>query len=454
MITTIDHRMRILLDMVRRLLRRGAKENLYRILQKTHPADIAHLFRYLSGKEQRTIFDLIDDPSKAALTLSLAESSTVIQIIQEIEDERLVEMLRTMPSDDMADIIRFLPEDLSERILKMIKDESDEVEHLLTYNEDTAGSIMVTDFLALNQDITVNEAMAELQSESEKAESIFYIYVIDDFGRLVGVTSLRQLLTVPPATSLKEIMSVDVISVSPETDQEEVAKIVEKYDLLAVPVVDEGNKLVGLITVDDVIDIIREEATEDIYRMAGTNNEELVYGNKTLKISRVRLPWLLTNLIGGLITGYILWIFKAALEEVITLVAFIPVITAMGGNVGIQSSTIVVRGFATGRVDMDNIRRMIFKEFRIGIIMGIICGIFVGIAALLWHRSPFLGIVVSVAMMSAIIVAAVMGTAIPTLLKFIKVDPAIASGPFVTTANDITGILIYLGTALIFLNFL
>jgi magnesium transporter len=280
---------------------------------------------------------------------------------------------------------------------------------------------------------------------------VFYLYVTDEDNHLVGVLSLRQLLTVSPARLLKDIMIREVISVRTDVDQEEVAQLVARYNILGIPVVDDANRLVGLVTVDDVIDVMRQEATEDIYKMAGASEEELLYGYKAFKIARLRLPWLVTNLFGGVITGYLMWRFKATLAEVIALITFIPVITGMGGNVGGQSATIVVRGFATGRIDMSTLRQVFFRELRVGMIMGAVCGLTIGVVAFTWHHNPYLGLVVGMAMATAMTVAATMGVLATSFFKRIGIDPAIASSPFVQTANDITGLLIYFGTATLFL---
>ncbi len=450
----MDQRLQILLGTVQKLIRRGAYPNLTKVLVKTHPADIAHLFRYLDLKEQRILFNLIGDPERSAEVLSELDHSTGAQLLEQIEKETITEILQEMPYDDAVDIIRNMPEELAEEILQIMEDEhSVEIEELLKYGEETAGGIMATEIFSLREEITVREAIAALQ-EATDVEMVFYLYVTDDHNHLVGVLSLRQLLTVPPHTRLKDIMAVDVFSVRTDTDQEEVARVVEKYNILAVPVVDEGNKLMGIITVDDVIDVMRQEATEDIYKMAGSSDEELLYGNKSLKIARLRLPWLFTNLFGGVITGYLMWVFKVTLKEVIALISFIPVITGMGGNVGGQSATIVVRGFATGRIELSTLRQVFLKELRVGVIMGLVCGVTIGLVAYLWHDNVYLGLVVGLAMVTAMTVAATMGVLAPTFFKRIGVDPAIASTPFVQTANDITGILIYFGTATVFLSHL
>jgi len=301
--------------------------------------------------------------------------------------------------------------------------------------------------------LTVRQAI-ELLQDAEDYEMVFYLYIVDEHNHLVGVLSLRQLLTVPPATPLQDIMTTDVLRVRTDMDQEEVAALVAKYNILAIPVVDEHGKLMGLITVDDVIDVMRDEATEDILRMAGTTEEELLYGYKSFQVARLRLPWLLTTLAGGVITGSLMWVFRATLEQAIMLISFIPVITGMGGNVGGQTSTIMVRGFATGRIDFSMLRKVFLKELRVGLIMGLVCGLTICVVALVWQRNLYLGLVVGIAMAVAISVAACMGVLVTSFFKRIGIDPAIASSPFVQTVNDITGILIYFTTATFFLQHL
>ncbi|MDT8440706.1 MAG: magnesium transporter [Desulfuromonadales bacterium] len=450
----MDHKQQILLDATRRLIRRGAFPNLAKLLVKSHPADIAHLFRYLELKEQRILFNLIDDAEKGAYVLSELDHATGARLLEQLDKETITEVLQEMPSDDAADIIGNMPEELALEILDIMHDEdSEEIEQLLRYDEDSAGGIMSTEVFALRQNVTVREAIEAIQQAGD-VEMVFYLYVTNEHGQLVGVLSLRQLLTVPPDKRLRDIMITDVISVRTDVDQEEVARVVEKYNVLAVPVVNDNNQLQGIITVDDIIDVLRHEATEDIYKMAGASEEELLYGFNALKIARLRLPWLITNLFGGVITGYLMWLFKMTISEVIALISFIPVITGMGGNVGGQSATIVVRGFATGRIDSSTLRQVFFKELRVGILMGAVCGLVVGVVAFIWHGNAYLGLVVAVAMLAAMTVAACMGVIAPSTFKRFGIDPAIASSPFVQTANDITGILIYFATATLFIGFL
>lgn len=450
----MDQRQQMLLETVKRLIRRGANPSLSNLLSKSHPADVAHLFHDLEQREQQSLFELITDPELSATVLSELDPEVSAQLIEKLNKEEIVTILDEMASDDAVDVIQCLPEELADEILHLMEDEdSQEIEQLLQYEEDTAGGIMSTDIFSLSEEMSVREAIDAIQ-QAEHVEMVFYLYVTDAHNHLVGVLSLRQLLTVSPSKKLGEIMGRDVISVHTGVDQEEVARFVEKYNILAIPVVNESNKLLGVITVDDIIDVIRAEATEDIYKMAGASDEELLLGYRSFQIARLRLPWLLTNLLGGVATGLLMWKFKVTLEAVIALITFIPVITGMGGNVGAQSATIVVRGFATGRIDFGSIRRVIFRELRVGVIMGVVCGCVIGAIAYAWHGNPYLGLVVGMAMIFAITVAAGMGVVAPAFFKKIGIDPAIAAAPFVQTANDITGILIYFATATFFIELL
>jgi len=449
-----EQKIQVLHGTVSKLLRRGAVPHLKKALGKIHPADIAHLFRYFDLNQQKTLLELIQDTKHAAQVLAEMDPDSWPTLADMLDKEHLLSILHEMADDDSALFIRSLDDDLAENILGDLKDEqSEDVERLLGYDEDTAGGIMSTDVFSLDQDMTVREAITALQ-DSEDYEMVFYVYVTDEHNHLVGVLSLRQLLTVSPITKLCDIMTTDVLRVRTDMDQEEVADLVAKYNILAIPVVDDHGKLMGLITVDDVIDVMRDEATEDILRMAGTSEDELLLGNKSLKIAQLRLPWLLTTLVGGVVTGTLMWYFRATLEQVIMLISFIPVITGMGGNVGGQTSTILVRGFATGRIEFSMLRQVFFKELRVGLVMGMVCGLVIATVAMVWHQNLYLGLVVGLAMVTAITVAACMGVIVTSFFKKVGIDPAIASSPFVQTVNDISGILIYFSTATLFLKYL
>ncbi|MFZ5877710.1 MAG: magnesium transporter [Nitrospirota bacterium] len=444
----------MIVETFRKFLRRGAITHLSNMANKMRPADLAQVIRHLGAvQERRTVFELLRDVKARAAVVSESEPGVIGELLLDMPPHDVVVVLRELASDDVADILGNLPEEKAQEILHMMKaDESSEVKDLLQYPEETAGGIMTTDFVSLYEDTTVKDAIAHLQETSAK-QMVFYLYVTDRAGRLVGVVSLRQLLVVSPITPLKKIMTTDVISVATDVDQEEVSKLVAKYNILAIPVVDKDHVLVGIITVDDVVDVIREEATEDILKLAGATDADVLQLS-SIRAARIRMPWLLTSLVGGMITGVFLWIFRPAIQHVIALASFIPVITAMGGNVGLQTSTLVVRGLATGRIESAEIRAVFFKELSVGLMLGSLCGLIVGAVAQLWHGPAMLGVVVGVSMFSAITVASLMGTLMPILLRRAGFDPAISSGPFVTAANDITGLVIYLGLATVLLEHL
>ncbi|MCK4401988.1 magnesium transporter, partial [bacterium] len=361
--------------------------------------------------------------------------------------------LDTMPPDNAADILQYLPEEEHLKVLaQMTEEEAEEVEELIQYDKDTAGGIMTTEFVSFQEDFTVAGALEHLRKDTD-VEAIYYIYATDREDHLRGVVTLRELIMAEPDKRLKAVMTSDIISVKPDMDQEYVANLVAKYDLLAVPVTDAPNKLLGIITVDDIVDVIREEATEDAYKSVGTTEDELLT-KSAFSVAKIRLPWLITTLLGELICVLVVSRFKFVLEQIIALAFFMPIVAAMGGNIGIQSSTIVVRGLATGIIDTKKIWRMLFREIRIGAIMGLACGAVVGAVGVLWQGQLVFGLILSISMFMAIIVAAAIGAIIPLVFNKFNIDPAIATGPFVTTANDITGMLIYFSLALGLIKYL
>ena len=444
-------RNKILVESIKRLLRRGATTHLGNIVNKTHAADLSVVFHSLSLMQQRKLFDMITDIEQKGILFSELDEDTFFDLIEEMKLEDIVETLEQMPTDDVADLLGRLPEDKSDAILeKMKKAESEEVEDLLRYEDDTAGGIMVPDFIALAEDVTAKDAIESLQKEHSEVEMPFYLYVVDDYGKLVGVSSLRQLVLVPPDTPLKEFMATDVFSVQTSMDQEEVAKIVARYDILAVPVVDQTNRLVGIVTVDDVIDIFRREATEDILKMAGVG-EEFVETKSVLKSTRTRLPWLFASCVGGIFAILIIGKYEGTLHKIGALAAFIPVIMGMGGNIGTQSSTIVVRGLATGRIHIRDLWSVVFKELSIGFILGLVYGLLIGSVAQVSYRMEVLAISVCFAVISSMSIAALIGSLVPMGFARINIDPAVATGPFVTTAIDIISVSFYfmIATALL-----
>lgn len=386
---------------------------------------------------------MIDDIEQQGILFSELDEGAFLALIEGIELDKIVEVLDHMPTDDVADLIGQLPKQKSDAILEMMQKEgSEEVEGLLHYDDDTAGGIMNPDFVALREETTAREAIESLQKEHLDVEMPFYLYAVDEYGKLVGVSSLRQLVVVPPEKRLKDFMSTDVFSVETSMDQEEVAKIVARYNILAVPVVDETNRLVGIVTVDDVIDIFREEATEDILKMAGAG-EEFVETQSVIRSTRIRLPWLFASCIGGIIAFFIISHFEGSIKKLAYLAAFIPVIMGMGGNVGTQSSTIVVRGLATGRLNIRDIWTVVFKELAVGFILGAFYGFMIGLVAQLQFSNPMVAVSVGLAVISSMAVAALVGSIVPMGFARINVDPAVATGPFVTTAIDIVSVYFY-----------
>lgn len=437
-------RTRILLDTIKRLLRRGATAHLRKIVNKTHGADLSLVFRSLSLVQQIKLFGMIENIAHKGILLSELDEDAFLSLIAGLELEELVYVLDHMPTDDVADLIARMPKQMSDAILEMMKQEgSEEVEGLLHYDDDTAGGIMVPDFIALREDTTAGDAIKSLQKEHLDVEMPFYLYVVDEYGNLVGVSSLRQLVVVPPETQLKDFMSTDVFSVRTSMDQEEVAKIVARYDILAVPVVDEANRLVGIVTVDDVIDIFREEATEDILKMAGVGGEEFVETQSVARSTRIRLPWLFASCIGGVIAFFIIGHFETTLQKLAYLAAFIPVIMGMGGNIGTQSSTIVVRGLATGRLNIGDTWPVVLKELTVGFILGAFYGLLIGMVAQARYSALMVAVAVGLAVISSMSVAALVGSIVPMGFARINIDPAVATGPFVTTAIDIVSVYLY-----------
>ncbi|MGB8721075.1 MAG: magnesium transporter, partial [Desulfobacterales bacterium] len=425
-------RSKILADSIRRLLRRGAFSHLRKIVKKTHAADLAAVFQTLSPAHQQRLFELIENREQKGIILSELDRDTFLDLTEDLDLDELVKILETMANDDVTDLIGQLPAARSSAILeKMKKEHSAQVEGLLSYRDDTAGGIMVTDFIALRQDCTAREAIASLQKEYQDVEMPFYLYAVDENGHLVGVSSLRQLVLVPPETPLKAFMTTDVFSVQTDMDQEEVAKMVARYDILAVPVVDESHRLVGIVTVDDVIDIFRAEATEDILKMAGVG-DEFIETKSISKSTRTRLPWLFASCLGGIVAFYVINHFESSLSRFAYLAAFIPVIMGMGGNIGTQSSTIVVRGLATGRLSVRDIRTVVFKELVIGGMLGVFYGLLIGAVAQVSYSRLGFALAVALAVLSSMSVAALVGSLMPMFFARLNIDPAVATGPFVT----------------------
>ncbi|HVQ13864.1 MAG TPA: magnesium transporter [Vicinamibacterales bacterium] len=450
-----QRRIDLVLDSVRRLLRIGATSNLLNLLQKQHPADLAQIFSELQDKEREATFTVLADRNGRLAMEAVSElgpeNGAVLLATRPAEE--IAKLAQDIASDDAAALIDHLPEELSAAVLHLMRPkESTVVENLLEYAERTAGRIMNPNVFALNEDITVGEAITEIQS-SRDVEMVFYLYVVDERRHLVGVVSLRRLLLVSPETPLKRIMTADLISARADMDQEEVARQVAAYNLLAIPVVDAENKLVGIITVDDVIDVIKDEATEDIYRLAGVSGDERAFTPAGESL-RKRLPWLGINLLTAFLAAAVVGLFENTIDLFPVLAVFMPIVAGMGGNAGTQTLTVIVRGIALGELTWSNSRKALLKEVAVGLGNGVVLG--ATAAAVVWmvRGSPTLGLVLGMAMIINMFVAAAAGTLVPLGLRAANVDPALASSVFITTMTDMFGFFSFLGLATVFARYL
>jgi len=450
-----QRRIDVVLDSVRRLLRIGATANLQNLLQKQHPADLGQIFGDLHEGERTAAFSLLVErqPRLAMESLSELGPERGATLLAGRSAEEIARLVQEIPSDDAAALIDHLPDELSSEVLELMRRrESGQVESLLDYAERTAGRIMNPNVFALSEDLTVAEAVSALQN-AINVEMVFYLYVVDGRRHLVGVTSLRRLLLVAPETPLKRIMTPDVFSVRVDTDQEEAARLVASYNLLAIPVVDEENKLAGVITVDDVIDVLKDEATEDLYRLAGVSGDERVE-TPAWEALRKRLPWLGVNLGTAFLAASVVAAFEHTISQATALAVFMPIVAGMGGNAGTQTLTVIVRGLALGELSGANARKALFKEVGIGLGNGVALGVVAALVAWVTKGNPVIGLLLGMAMVCNMLVASTAGTLVPLGLKAMKVDPALASSVFITTFTDVVGFASFLGLATIFLRYL
>ena len=446
-------RLDVVLDSVKRLQRIGATANLLNLLQKQHPADLAEVLGDLRPLERRSAFDtLLGHNSRLAMeALSELDREVAATLLVDRPAEVLARLFSELPSDDAAALIDQLPEELAASVLELMR-ESGEVQHLLGYDDRTAGRIMNPEVFALSEDLTAGEAIQALQG-SRDVEMVFYLYVVDERRHLVGVVSLRRLLLVSPETPLKRIMTTELIRARVDTDQEDVAREVADYNLLAIPVVDGENKLAGIITVDDVIDVIKDEATEDILRLAGVSADESV-STGPFEAWRKRVPWLAVNLATAALAALVVQRFEATIDRVVALAAFMTIVASMGGNAATQTLTVIVRGIALGELTWGNSWRALRKETLVGLANGVVFGI-AGAGIAWWVvGNPYFGAILALAMVINLIVAAFAATLIPIALRALKVDPALASAVFITTLTDVFGFFAFLGLATFFIRYL
>ncbi|MCA9666501.1 MAG: magnesium transporter [Myxococcales bacterium] len=433
---------------LKRLLRRGAAGPLERVLVKTHAADLAFIFTSFSHNERVQLIEHCADDEMRGDVLASAEHAISAEVLASLPRQRAAELMGEIEPDDVSDLLEHMEEKEAAELLALMQgEEREEVEELSRYESTTAGGIMSPRFFALDRDKTVREAIAALQAVDTELEMVFYVYVVNELEQLLGVLSLRQLVVNKPDTKLFDVMTSDVISVSTHVDQEEVAQLASRYGLLAVPVVDDTNKLLGIVTVDDVIDVLREEATEDILRMAGAG-DEIGDQRKVLRSVLSRFPWLLATGIGGAASAALLSLYTAPLTNYLPLVFFIPLVLGLAGVTGIQSATIVVTIVAQGR-GRSVLLATVARQTIVGTLLGLVLGSMVGSFAGWWWdplqaTSLFASLAIGLGIAAAMSAAALLGCLLPWIFSRLRIDPALAAGPFAAMAVDVVGLALYL----------
>ena len=431
------------IEQIASLIEANNSAELSLIIADLHIADIAEIIDDLSIDNAHFLFDLIEEEKSAPVLVEL-EDDTLEEILSDLTAKEIAEeVIDNLESDDAADIIGKLSQDKKEEVLALIEDieRASDINDLLTYPEDTAGGLMAKELIKVNENWTTIQCLKEMRKQAEDLKEVYTIYVVDDNDKLLGILSLRKLLLIERATAIKDIIFTEIISVKATEDDEHVANIMNKYDLIALPVVDDLNRLIGRITIDDVMDVAKDEAEKD-YQMASGISEDVESSDTAWELTRARLPWLLIGMIGGLLGAKVIGIFDLSGDN-FELAFFIPLIAAMGGNVGVQSAAIVVQGLANDSLKMENIFQKLVKELGVGLLNGIICSIIILGAAFSLGYSLALSLTVSISLFAVIVFAAVFGTFIPLTLEKYNIDPALATGPFITTVNDVLGLFIY-----------
>ncbi|NBR13406.1 MAG: magnesium transporter [Flavobacteriales bacterium] len=414
-----------------------------------HYADVAEIIDKLNNDEAKLVYFLVDEDTQADILMEL-EEEVRDRFLASLSTKEFADQLENLDSDDAADILGDLPNEKIQEVISHMEDDeaAEDIVDLLNYDEDTAGGLMQKEFFQAHLDWPVNRALIELRKQAEDVEKVYNIFVVDEDTRLVGVLSLKRLLFANTSTKVADLFqSKNIISVKTSDSAEEVSNVMEKYDLVSVPVVDYQNKLVGRITLDDVVDYIKEEADKD-FQMATGITDNVDSNASILRISRSRLPWLIIAMAGGIVGAKVISNFEDSITEIPAMAFFIPLITAMGGNVGVQSSAIVVQSLARGDKDLGRILPKLLREAKVGLLNGLLLSSLIfGIAS--FFENSELGLVVSLSLFTVILFAAIFGTLFPLILNKYKVDPALAIGPFVTTLNDVIGLFIYFSIGLL-----
>jgi magnesium transporter len=437
---------------LRRLLTSGVTLRAERLLSKMPAADVGPILADLTQDETRTVIELLFRQRRAAPVLRELPPEMLPQIFDALADQRIADVLARLEIDDLIELIEWVPEERREEVLSRLPvSRRDELMKAELYPEDSAGRAMTTSFVALDPKMTAQEAIDSIRSLGDENEAVLYLYVVDDQRCLLGVVPIRRLVAAPPHRPVGEIMIRDPVSVRAEADQEEVAALVRRYDLLAIPVLDVDGRMLGVITVDDVIEVITEEATEDMYRLAGLSGEDRVFSPAHTSV-RKRLPWMLLNLGTCFLAAWVVGLFERTIQQVVALAVFMPVVAGMAGNGGTQALTVITRGIALGEIEFSTGLRAALKELMVGVSIGVVTGIASALIAYAWHGSPVLGLALFLSMVVAMAVSGLMGAAVPLGLKALKQDPALGSGVIVTTFTDVFAFFAFLGIATLLLD--
>lgn len=444
-------------DQITLYIIKALKENKHKefesIVIELQPYDLAQIYKDLPEKHRTRFLFFLNIDTLADLIQEL-ESEEQIDVLNRLGIEKSGKVLDMMDNDDLASLLEDLsPEKITSLLSGMKKEESKIVQDIMNYPPETAGRLMTNRFVWIRDYYSVRQAVDKLKSFAELAETINYLYVIDQNRKLVGVVSYRDLLMADLNEQIRDIMYERVIAVLEDTDQEEVARLIERYDFLAIPVVNNEQMLMGIITVDDIIDVFIQEANEDIEKLSASG-KSIDFETKAIVATYRRLPWLILLLFIGVISGSIISSYEETLDKVVALAFFMPMISGMTGNTGTQSLAVVVRGLASNDIDRKVITKLIFRELSVGIMIGVICGALIALIALFWQGNLVLGLVVGSSLLLTLIIGTLAGTIIPIILYKLNIDPAIASGPLITTLNDIFSLVVYFGIATMFLNYL
>lgn len=436
-----------IIDNIVNLIEDGAERSLLNIFADLHPADIAEIINHIDLHKAKYIFSLLDTETASDVITEIDENLRE-KILKDIDIKKITDIIDELYTDDATDIVSDLPEQVAKQVLKNIdKEDSEDVKELLKYPEDSAGGIMTSNFVSVDSKATIKDAIEEVRKNADEFDNIYHIYVLKEEGILLGIVTLKSLLTNPLHQNISKVIEDDLMFVTPEVDQEEVAAIMNKYDLVAIPVVDEHRRMLGRITFDDIQDVIHEEATEDMQRIAGLTDEEET-GDSIFTISKNRLPWLVFALFMELFNSLIFSSYEEYIQQFFIAAFFVPIVMAMGGSTGTQTAIVTVRGLNIGGIWLKDSLKNILKEFSVALLNGIMLAtILCGAVLLMFPRSQLsydFAFVLAFSLVVVIINAAIVGAAIPLLLKKMKADPAIATGPFVTASNDILGLSIYL----------